>query len=246
MEKTGEHEDVGAPVHRSAGGEVRPRSSISDMVLAVAMVGGFLLVAFSLLQPHSVFPDAWFPSESAAWAFKVVFCAWVFCEIVNNFKSRRNSTSKGKDRGSYWIIIGGTWSAIFVIFVSRSLGDGTFGGTLQYIGPFLVAAGIALRQWAIWVLGKHFTVRVQVQERTKLVTEGPYSYIRHPAYTGTLLTFSGLSLAVGSWLGILFVLSVCLAAHEYRIRVEEKTLLEAFGEEYKEYMKRTWKLFPGF
>lgn len=74
-----------------------------------------------------------------------------------------------------------------------------FSGDLQYVGLILLAFGIMLREWSIWVLGKHFTVRVQVSEKAKLVTQGPYMYIRHPSYTGILLTFIGIPLAIGTW-----------------------------------------------
>ena len=117
---------------------------------------------------------------------------------------------------------------------------------LQYSGLILLFLGIVLREWSIWILGRHFTVRVQVRKNAKLITQGPYKYIRHPSYTGSLLTFAGIPLAVGTWLGALIVLIIRLIAVQYRIRVEEEALQAAFGSEYEEYKKRTWKLFPGF
>lgn len=96
------------------------------------------------------------------------------------------------------------------------------------------------------MLGKHFTVRVQVREKAKLITQGPYNCIRHPAYTGSFLIFTGISLAVGTWIGAIFAIAINLIAYRYRIRVEEEALLDAFGSDYEEYKKRTWKLFPGF
>jgi protein-S-isoprenylcysteine O-methyltransferase Ste14 len=99
---------------------------------------------------------------------------------------------------------------------------------VQYVGLGLFAAGIALREWAVWVLGRHFTVRVQVREKAKLVTESLYNYIRHPAYAGSLLIFAGVSLAIGTWIGVLFALVVNSIAYKYRIQVEEDALQEAF------------------
>jgi protein-S-isoprenylcysteine O-methyltransferase Ste14 len=220
------------------------RSGIWVLLPVVALVGVFLLL-LSSLQSNTAFSDAWFPSGLASLAFKAVFCAWIVSEIVNNIWSRMNSKATSKDRGSYWVVMGAIWSAVVVILVSRSFGVGAFGGTLQYAGLVLVAAGIALREWAIWVLERHFTVQVRIREKARLVTEGPYSSIRHPSYTGGILILIGISLAVGSWLGLLYVLTVCLAAYWYRMQVEEKALQEAFGKEYEHYKKRTWKLVPG-
>jgi len=117
---------------------------------------------------------------------------------------------------------------------------------LQYVGFVLFAAGILLREWAIYVLGRHFTVRVQVREKASLIIHGPYSRIRHPSYTGTLLTILGIAIAVGTWFGAFFALALKLIAYRYRINVEEQALQEAFGPEWDDYKKRTWKLIPGF
>jgi len=211
-----------------------------------ALVVIFILFALTLLQHHSIFPDHWFPSQLAASAFTFLFCIWVLSEVANNAWSWKNSRTTAQDKGSYRVVIAAIWLSIFIVFILRSYGIGAFTGRVQYIGMILLAAGVVLREWAIVVLGKHFTVRVQVNEDARLVTQGPYSYIRHPAYTGNLLTLTGLSLAVGSWLGTIFVLVVIGIAHEYRIRIEEEALQKAFGPDYEEYKKRTWKLLPGY
>lgn len=117
---------------------------------------------------------------------------------------------------------------------------------MQYIGFVIFAAGILLREWAIYVLGKHFTVRVQVREKARLITHGPYSRIRHPSYTGTLLSVIGIAIAVVTWFGALFALALKLIAYRYRIAVEEQALKEVFGPEWDDYKKGTWKLIPGY
>ncbi len=217
--------------------------SKDPQVVALAVV--FLLFALALLQHHFIFPEHWFPSQFVSSAFTLLFCIWILSEIANSIWSRKNSSTTNQDKGSFWVVIAASWSTIFVVFIIRSYEIGTFSGNVQYVGLVLLTAGIVLREWAVMVLGKHFTVRVQVHEKAKLVTQGPYNYIRHPSYTGSLLIFIGLSLAVGSWLGTLLALAVNLIAYKYRIRVEEEALQEAFGSDYEEYKKRTWKLFPG-
>lgn len=162
-----------------------------------------VLAAFvSLLsRGYTVFPNSWFPSQSAASAFMILFIVWVLCELGNNIWSRMNSIRTNLDRGSFRVVIMVSWAAIFAVFVFRSFLIGIFDGSFQYIGFVLFAAGILLREWAIYVLGKHFTVRVQVREKARLITHGPYSRIRHPSYTGTLLTVMGIAIAVGTWFG---------------------------------------------
>ena len=223
-----------------------PNYSITNNIPSAALFA--VLVAFIILlsSGHRIFPNSWFPSQLAASAFMILFCTWILCEFANNVLSKRNSITANQDRGSFRLVIVTSWVTIFAIFIFRSLGIGVFSGFTQFSGLFIFAAGIALREWAIFVLGKHFTVRVQIREEAKLVTWGPYRYIRHPSYTGTLLSTIGIAVAVGTWLGVLFALALKLSAYGYRINVEEQALENFFGSEWSDYKKRTWKLIPGF
>jgi len=207
---------------------------------------GFLLLVLFLFQNGSPFPERWFPSQLANWAFTVLFCIWILAEIVNNIYSSKNSDSQSQDRGSHRLLVAAIYIAIFAVFILREFGFGVFSSDFQYFGLMLLALGILVREWAIFVLGRHFTVRVQVRKKARLVTEGPYRFIRHPSYTGSMASYLGLSLAIGSLAGAILVLVLCGISHEYRMRVEEEALLKAFGSKYEAYKKRTWKLFPGY
>lgn len=104
--------------------------------------------------------------------------------------------------------------------------------------------GLALRWYAMLVLGRFFTFEVAVHSGQTVVDAGPYRYVRHPSYTGALLTLIGLGLALGNWASLLTIL-VCMAvAYYYRISVEEAALVAALGEPYKQYMRRTRRLIP--
>lgn len=221
-------------------------SGIFKDIHVVSLAGFLLLFTFFLLNNQLIFPDHWFPSHFAASSFTFIFCTWILSEFINSMWSRKNSQSNNKDKGSYRIVIVASYAVLIVAFMFRNFEIGVFSESLQYIGLIVLIAGILLREWSIWTLGKHFTVCVQVRDNAKLVTEGPYNYIRHPAYTGGFLTFSGISLAIGTWTGALVAIVVSMIAYQYRIRIEEEALQEAFGSEYEEYKKRTWMLFPGF
>jgi protein-S-isoprenylcysteine O-methyltransferase Ste14 len=160
--------------------------------------------------------------------------------------SKKNLQTTKQDEGSYRIIAVASYGALLIVFLFRFFEIGVFRGSLQYIGLFLLVAGILLRQWSIWVLGKNYTVQVQVDEKAKLVKEDPYKYIRHPSYGGYILSFVGAPLALGTWLGVLVALIANWIAIQNRIRIEEQALIEAFGSEYEEYRRITWEIFPGF
>ena len=68
--------------------------------------------------------------------------------------------------------------------------------------------------------------------------------VRHPSYTGVLITFIGLGLAVQSLGALLVLLLVFSVSFGYRMWVEERTLLSELGQDYASYMKRTKRLIP--
>lgn len=110
-------------------------------------------------------------------------------------------------------------------------------------GIALALLGIALRWIAILTLGRFFSMRVMVRADHSVVERGPYRLVRHPSYTGALLTLLGVLLCSTNWLSLAcFVLA--LPGLAYRISVEERALTEALGGAYREYMRRTKRLVP--
>jgi protein-S-isoprenylcysteine O-methyltransferase Ste14 len=118
------------------------------------------------------------------------------------------------------------------------------GGLVGRAGLALLVAGVAVRWRAIYTLGKFFTGTVLIREDHRLLRTGLYKHVRHPAYTGALLAHLGLGLSFSNWYSLgLSVVPYVLAAG-YRIRVEERALGEAFGEEYEAYARGTKRLIP--
>lgn len=76
----------------------------------------------------------------------------------------------------------------------------------------LMVAGIAFRQWAVFVLGRFFTVDARVPDHQTVVERGPYRWVRHPAYTGLVLTFVGIGLALENWAALALLIVVPIAA----------------------------------
>lgn len=190
----------------------------------------------------------WFPNRIAALLFIIVFYLWAASEVYNTFRSRRTQQMPGtlqRDRGSYWVILLIVWGSMTVSFLARALNLGIFRNILQYLGLVLVAFGIAFREWAVVSLGRFFTVAVTIASGQKLVTRGPYRWLRHPSYSGSIISLVGFPLSLGTWAGGLLVLILSLGGYLYRVRIEETALLEVFGEEYRDYMQHTWQIFPG-
>jgi protein-S-isoprenylcysteine O-methyltransferase Ste14 len=116
---------------------------------------------------------------------------------------------------------------------------------LGYFGCLVMVMGLVIRLKATATLGKQFTVDVAIVQDHMIIDKGLYGIIRHPIYSGSLLTFAGLGLALENWLSLLVLLVLPVASTLYRISIEEEALLDHFGPAYRDYMQRTKRLIPG-
>lgn len=113
-----------------------------------------------------------------------------------------------------------------------------------WTGLALMVAGIALRAWSVRVLDAHFTVDVSIRPGHQLVRHGPYRLLRHPSYSGLLLSLLGYALALGDLAALPAVALPAAFAFARRIRVEERMLRDAFPDAYPDYARTTWRLLP--
>lgn len=191
-----------------------------------------------------------FPSAAMAVVFSIAYYGWVLCEVAGSFivprlrRRRCGVNLQRKDRGSGWVVIAGLIASLLVAFAFSDSGIAPLPDWTFYPGIALMAAGIALRQWAAAVLGGCFSVLVSVRKNQPVIAGGPYRYVRHPAYAGTLLIMAGIGLAVRSWGACLLLLLVFCLVHGYRIRVEEQALVAEIGDPYRSYRERTKMLIP--
>ena len=163
---------------------------------------------------------------------------------------RRSSAAAGSqaaDAGSLsllWRVIG---CAIAAGVTLSAFGIGPHlpaGVPWGIVGAAVFIVGAVVRWWAIRHLGRFFTVDVAVTNGQRVVDDGPYRVVRHPSYTGLMLEFTGLALALGYWVGFAVVIVPILLALLHRIRVEESVLQAALGEPYAAYVRRTKRLVP--
>jgi protein-S-isoprenylcysteine O-methyltransferase Ste14 len=113
------------------------------------------------------------------------------------------------------------------------------------LGSALALLGIAVRQWAARTLGRFFTQSVTIRPGHQVVTAGPYRYVRHPGYTGLLVSLVGLGLTLGNWLSVLLMVLGFFVAHVPRIRVEEHVLEANLGQPYRTFEATRKRLIPG-
>jgi protein-S-isoprenylcysteine O-methyltransferase Ste14 len=121
-----------------------------------------------------------------------------------------------------------------VLFVSNALAGS--------IGLVLCVLGFGLAVWARVHLGRNWGMPMSLKENPELVTTGPYTYVRHPIYSGFLLAILGSAFVVGfAWL---ISLVIFCAYFVYSAKTEEKIMTKQFPDQYPEYKKRTKMLIP--
>ena len=114
---------------------------------------------------------------------------------------------------------------------------------VELLGVSLGVLSLALLVWAHRALGVYWTFKLEVRPKQRLVTWGPYSRIRHPMYTASLIFMFATGFVAVDWL-ILVVSALTLLIIYKRIDGEEQMMLDYFGNKYRQYMRRTRRLLP--
>jgi len=116
--------------------------------------------------------------------------------------------------------------------------------------PFI--AGILCLALGLWLfyrshadLGTNWSITLELREKHQLVTQGLYRHVRHPMYLALMIYSLGQALALPNWVagpssGVAFVILFA-----FRVRAEERMMLEEFGKHYEAYMAKTRRLVPG-
>lgn len=113
-----------------------------------------------------------------------------------------------------------------------------------WMGVALGICGLALRLWAVLTLRDRYTRTLLVQDEHSVERSGPYHWVRHPGYLGSLLCLNGIALASGNAVVLLASLLATWGAYNYRITVEDAMLMAAFGNSYGEYRRHVRALVP--
>jgi protein-S-isoprenylcysteine O-methyltransferase Ste14 len=169
--------------------------------------------------------------------------------------TRPDAGQDKRDRGSLYIIF-------FVIAISAhlaklsaqhfpqlgiasSLGLSVEGARVLYgAGLFAFASGIVLRWFTVFYLGRLYTFEVAIADDHRVISTGPYRYMRHPAYSCSLLSFLGLGICADNFLSLLLFTLPIAWALLHRIKIEEAALTTALGRNYTDYAAKTSRLIP--
>jgi protein-S-isoprenylcysteine O-methyltransferase Ste14 len=109
----------------------------------------------------------------------------------------------------------------------------------------MIVAGAGLRAWSIATLGRFFQYQIRIQAGHKVVTSGPYRWVRHPSYTGIALAVAGFALASGDVISLVAAVILTAIGLVVRIRAEERQLAQALGADYEDFAAERKRVIPG-
>ena len=185
----------------------------------------------------------------SVWPYALVFwLVYIGVYVPEGILTARTGRTPGKqDAGSLRLALAGQFlgtAAAFVIAFSVPFGSLSHSHLWFWAGLGTMVTGSILRHHCFRMLGASFTTAVVVVREQMIIQRGAYRWVRHPSYTGALLIYAGLGLALGNWISMAVVTTMVLASFAYRVRVEERALLETLGEPYRAYMQRTKRFIP--
>jgi protein-S-isoprenylcysteine O-methyltransferase Ste14 len=170
---------------------------------------------------------------------------WLVLELRQSANHRPEAVTA--DQGSRPILrIATVVGVVGAIVAAQAVPAATIGdrAAAAWIGLVTLWGGVALRLWAFRTLGRYFTFTVQTSGDQPVITAGPYRVIRHPSYAGIILAVIGLGLFIGNWLSLIVLTLAVTAGVVYRIRVEERALLQDLADDYRHYAATHRRLMP--
>src|SRR5256712_10486283 len=204
--------------------------------------------------------DATLPADLVRWISGTFFVLFVASTVLFFPRPGRRATRVVRASHPLSLVTGPLWASILIVvflvlLVEAIVPDWVYGGALTIRVPFGFAlqglgivvwlAGGGLALWSERNLGRFTRPEIEVLADHRLITHGPYRWIRHPLYTALLLMSAGVALLLLN--ALLVVLFFVAGGIAQRRAVLEEELLgseKGFGDVYRSYMERTGRFLP--
>ncbi len=182
---------------------------------------------------------------SAATWFAVAFLAGAGLQrLWETFKRRGTVPGQQQMRWSFYAFIVLHTLIMAGALVEFLLLRRTLVWPVTAVGLVMYAASLAVRNVAIRTLGRFWSLQVEIRSEHQLVREGIYNHVRHPAYLAIILEVLSIPLTVNAWATTAFAAATYVPLLVYRLRVEERALVEKFGDAYRAYQREVGALLP--
>ena len=115
-----------------------------------------------------------------------------------------------------------------------------------WLGVVLIILALIVFWRAHADLKTNWSPSLEIREKHELITHGIYGYIRHPMYASQWLWVIAQPLLLQNWLAGWLDMFVFILFYVLRVRAEEKLMIDTFGDQYRDYMKKVGGVFPKF
>lgn len=115
---------------------------------------------------------------------------------------------------------------------------------LRWVGAVVGFGMLPVLYWVVSSIGSNISETFLTKEHHVLVTHGPYRWVRHPLYSVATIGFISLSILAANWFMMAMAVLAIVGISLFVIPKEEAQLIQKFGNEYLEYVKRTGRLGP--
>ena len=180
--------------------------------------------------------------------FLVAVALWIVPEWLGSFGQRAKLDPHMYDRRSYLVLVICIWfGTLLAVWSAILLPDAAIRVERRQIffaGIVLMMLGVALRWYAVQSRRRKPNATPADPNGQIVLLKGPYRLVRHPAYSGTILTFLGVGLAFTNTASLLLLMLCVVAGHIYRVHAEERALVASLGAPYEQYMRRTARFIP--
>jgi protein-S-isoprenylcysteine O-methyltransferase Ste14 len=134
---------------------------------------------------------------------------------------------------------------IYICFNFPGWADYPFHPIQAWLGVVVSVGSLVMFRLTHRALGRFWSVSLELREQHALVTDGVYRYVRHPMYTAFWLWAIAQALLLPNWVAGFAAMVGFGVLFFGRLGREEQLMLKSFGDDYRQYMARTYRLVPG-
>ena len=134
---------------------------------------------------------------------------------------------------------------VYVATGFPAFADYAFRPALAWLGLVFAIASLVMFRLTHRALGRNWSISLELRQNHRLITQGVYRHMRHPMYTAFWLWAVAQALLLPNWFAGFAGIAGFAALFFGRIAREERMMTESFGDEYRAYIQRTYRIIPG-
>lgn len=175
---------------------------------------------------------------------------WWLIRLPHERRVKKNKIAATKRDAQELILLGislsglGIIPIVYVVTGFPAFANRAFVPAVAWLGVLPALGSLWLFYRTHKELGRNWSVSLEVREKHELITRGVYRYVRHPMYSAFFLWAVAQSLLLPNWIAGLSGIVGFGTLYLFRVGREEQLMLNAFGEEYRTYMRRTARILP--